>query len=191
MTRALAALLAAALLVLTACGSDEPESAIPESEPFNQADVDFATDMFLHHSQALLVVDVAAPRQDLSPGLARLLDQLRDTRTVESEQLVDWLEEWDQPVPDNPRQHGGGEGSTSAHDLPGAVSEEDLARLEAARGDEFERLWLETMVEHHRGAVELAEAEVAEGEFPDAVALAEQIAAAQAAEVDRMEQLLD
>jgi uncharacterized protein (DUF305 family) len=190
-TRRVAAVLAAATLVLSACSDDasEPASSIPESKPFNQADVDFATDMIVHHSQALTMVDIAAPRDDLSPQVVDLLEQIRVTQTQEAELMTDWLEDWEQPVPNNPRSHGGMEGSMD-HDMPGMMSEEELGMLEDAQGDAFETMWLEMMIEHHEGAIDMAEAEAADGEFADTVELAEQIASAQAEEIERMEKLL-
>jgi uncharacterized protein (DUF305 family) len=189
-TRRVAAVLAAATLVLSACSDDtEPASSIPESEPFNQADVDFATDMIVHHSQALTMVDIAAPREDLSPQLVDLLEQIRTTQTQEAELMTDWLEDWEQPVPNNPRSHGGMEGSVD-HDMPGMMSEDELGMLEDAEGAAFEEMWLEMMIEHHEGAIEMAQAEAADGEFADTVDLAEQVATTQAAEIERMEKLL-
>ena len=193
-TRRVAAVLAAAALTLSACGDDtaEPASSIPESEPFNQADVDFATDMILHHSQALTMVDIAAPREDLSPQLAALLEEIRTAQTQEAEQMTDWLEEWGQPVPNNPRSHGGMEhGEEGDAEMPGMMSEDQMAELEDTSGDAFEQRWLQMMIEHHEGAIEMAETEASDGEFPDTVDLAEDIASAQAAEIDRMEKLLD
>ncbi len=74
--------------------------------------------------------------------------------------------------------------------MPGLATEEELAALDSASGAEFEELWLEMMIEHHEGAITMAEDEVAAGEDPDAVSLAEGIISAQADEVDRMERLL-
>jgi uncharacterized protein (DUF305 family) len=192
-TRRTAALLAAAALALAGCGEQDTtaDSAIPESEPFNQADVDFATQMIPHHAQALLLVDTAAPRDDLSPEVASLVEKIRTEQTGEIELMTDWLEDWDQPIPDNPRDHGGMEhGSTDDMDMPGMATEEEMAALEAASGAEFEELWLEMMVEHHEGAITMAEREVDAGEYADAVSLADDIASTQADEVDHMEQLL-
>ena len=75
-------------------------------------------------------------------------------------------------------------------DMPGMATEEEMGALGEASGGAFEEMWLQMMIEHHEGAIEMAEEEVADGEFPDAVALAEDIAQAQAAEIDQMEKLL-
>lgn len=190
----LVGLLTAGVLALAGCGGDATEatgSSIPDSEPFNQADVDFATDMIPHHAQALLMVDQAAPRADLSPELTGLVESIRTEQTGEIERMTDWLEDWDQPIPDNPRDHGGmGEDMGEMAQLPGMASQEELDALGEATRVAFEQLWLEMMIAHHEGAVEMAEAEIADGEFPDSVALAEQIVDSQTAEIEQMEQLL-
>jgi len=189
------ALLAAATLALTACGGDDTSqtaSSIPDSEPFNRADVDFATQMIPHHAQALLMVDTASPRPDLSPPLVALVESIRTEQTGEIEQMTDWLQEWGQPIPDNPRDHAGMEDGAmdDMAEMPGMASTEEMGELEAAAGPEFEELWLEMMIEHHQGAIEMAGTEVDAGEDADAVSLAEDITLSQAEEIERMQQLL-
>jgi len=70
------------------------------------------------------------------------------------------------------------------------MSDDDMSALEDATGAEAARLFLEQMIVHHEGAIMMAEAEVADGENPDATALAEQIIAAQTEEIATMEELL-
>jgi uncharacterized protein (DUF305 family) len=70
------------------------------------------------------------------------------------------------------------------------MSEEDMAELESASGAQAEELFLEMMLEHHRGAVEMADTEIAEGEYREAVALARTIKTDQEREIREMEQLL-
>jgi uncharacterized protein (DUF305 family) len=70
------------------------------------------------------------------------------------------------------------------------MSDDDLAALEDAAGPEASRLFLEQMIAHHEGAVAMAEAEVADGENADAVALAQDIVDAQTAEIAEMKEIL-
>jgi uncharacterized protein (DUF305 family) len=65
-----------------------------------------------------------------------------------------------------------------------------LDELGDARGHEFETMWLEMMVEHHEGAIEMAQDELADGVFQPAKDLAEGIATSQQAEIDLMNKLL-
>lgn len=190
-----AVLLIAAVLTLSACsGGDDTAttSAIPESADYNQSDVDFATGMIQHHAQALAMVDLMMGRE-LSPNVAALAEQIQMAQGPEIETMVDWLTLWGQEVPETVRDHanahGDGHASTDAH-APGMMSAEEMAALEAATGPEFERLFLTMMIDHHRGAIEMARAEVEEGEYADAVALAGQIVEAQTGEIDAMNRLL-
>ena len=59
--------------------------------------------------------------------------------------------------------------------MPGMMTEEELADLDAASGPEFEDMWLEMMIEHHEGAIEMAKDEQADGVFQPAIDLAESI----------------
>jgi uncharacterized protein (DUF305 family) len=96
------------------------------------------------------------------------------------------LEARSQPVRETQRDHANAE----EHGSDDSGMSMDLDALESAHGEEFEQAWLEAMIEHHRGAVEMAEQEVADGEDADAVALAKDIAAAQQQEINQMERLL-
>lgn len=192
------ALLLALLLALALAGcsgddaAEEPESDIPAGEEFNQADVDFATHMIQHHAQALAMVDLTRGR-DVSRDLARLTEGMLMTQSVEIETMTDWLTDWGQPVPETVRDHANAHGDGSVEmdsDMPGMVSEEDLHALEETEGEEFEQRWLELMIGHHEGAIEMAQTEQADGEYPAAVDLAGAIESAQAREVEQMQQLL-
>jgi len=204
------ALALATPVLLTACGGEDDTAAdIPESAEFNAADVDFASGMIPHHAQALAMVDMADGR-DISPETADLMERIEAAQAPEIEQLTGWLEDWDQPVPDLGDMSGMGSGDMSDMDhsdmdmgdmdmgdmgemdgMTGMMSAEDMADLEAAQGSAFEQMWLSMMIEHHEGAVEMAEVEVAEGEYDEAIALAEEIIEAQEAEIAEMEALLE
>lgn len=176
-------------------GGHSNTSTIAAGEEFNQADVDFATDMIQHHAQALVMVDLTDGRK-LSPELAALAEQIQMAQGPEIETMVDFLNEWDQPIPETVRDHanahGDGEmGDMHGGDMPGMASSEELADLEDAEGEEFEQMWLELMTEHHEGALEMARTEKEDGEYPAAVELAETIESAQQDEIDLMKDLLD
>ncbi|HEY0775417.1 MAG TPA: DUF305 domain-containing protein, partial [Nocardioidaceae bacterium] len=100
-TRALAATAAALTLTLGGCSSTESSAG---GEGFNDADVDFTTDMIQHHAQALSMVDLTMGR-GLDPEMVELTEQIRAAQAPEIEKMVDWLEEWDQPVPETSRDH--------------------------------------------------------------------------------------
>lgn len=194
---------AAALLIslapaLAACGGDEPtagpaaERTAANGDTFNDADVAFAADMIPHHADALVMVDMTQGR-DLSPELAQLAEEIRDAQAPEIEQMADWLTAWGEEVPETSRDH------VNSHDMgdmgddsdsPMAMDPDDMAMLEETDGTAFETMWLEMMIDHHEGAIEMAQSEQADGLFPDARGLAESIETSQTAEIDLMEGLL-
>lgn len=196
--RGLAAAVTTAALTLTACGSEETQTR--NKTQHNDADVAFATGMIPHHAQALMMVDMTMGR-DLDPPVRRLTEDIRAAQTPEIETMTDWLEDWGEPIPPTPRDHvnapghGGGEHGGDEHGgdmdaMPGMMSEQQLDDLERARGERFEDRWLQMMIEHHEGAVEMAEVEQREGRFRPAVELAEDIERAQRREIEQMEELL-
>ena len=191
--------LAAAVLALlgstalVACGDDsEPVAAVPDGADHNSADVRFATEMIPHHAQALHMVDMAEGR-DLTPEAEQLMADIEAAQTPEIEQMSRWLEEWDQPVPDTSGMGpmGGDMDMDHMGDMVGAMSEEALAELEGAEGTVFERMWLQMMIEHHEGAIEMAEVELDEGEHAGTLDLAESIIESQRAEIELMESMLE
>lgn len=191
-----AALLLALAPTLVACGSDE-QTAAPAAErtaangdTFNDADVAFATDMIPHHADALVMVDMTQGR-NLSPELARLTEDIRDAQAPEIEQMADWLTAWGEEVPETSRDHVNSHDMGDMGDDGGmGMDPDDLAKLEAAEDSAFETMWLEMMIDHHEGAIEMAQQEQEDGLFDDAVGLAGSIETSQAAEIDLMQGLL-
>jgi uncharacterized protein (DUF305 family) len=188
-------------LTLTACGNDEPAgdtSAQVSETDHNDADVAFATDMIQHHAQALSMVDLTVDRT-LDPEVQRLADDIREAQGPEIETMSDWLQDWDEEVPETMRDHSNaghdmeGMGDTMEgmdSDMPGMMSADDFDELENAPDSEFQTMWLEMMIEHHEGAIELAGTQVEHGRFPDAVKMAKSIESSQAAEIEQMQGLL-
>ncbi|HET9421355.1 MAG TPA: DUF305 domain-containing protein [Nocardioides sp.] len=183
---------------LAACGNDE-DSADPGGEvhtaangaEYNDADVAFATDMIPHHAQATEMVSMARGR-GLDAEVQAIADAILTAQPAEVETMVDWLTDWGEPIPPTSQDHANahGEGMEPDTDLPGMMSEDEMAELDAASGEEFQTMWLEMMIEHHEGAIEMAETEIETGKYPDAVKLAESIDTAQAAEIEQMQGLL-
>ena len=187
---------------LTACGDDTADTAgtaeVSTTE-HNDADVTFASDMITHHAQALSMVDLTLER-DLDPEVQALAEGIRDAQGPEIETMADWLTTWGEDVPETMRDH-----VNSGHDMddmsdtmddmghddmPGMMTADDMDALENAPDSAFQDMWLEMMVEHHEGAIEMAETEQADGRFKDAVDLAGQIIDAQKQEVETMKGLL-
>jgi uncharacterized protein (DUF305 family) len=194
---------AVVLLLLTAGCSDDggeaPSAAVSTAangDVFNAADADFASELVQHHALALVLVDMSRTAE-VSPGLTATAAGILDAQSVEIQTATAWLSAWDLPVPETLRDHAnahaaerGEEVEIPGADLPGMPGHDDLAELEQLEGHAFERRWLELMIAHHEGAIEMAEEEVDDGEFPAAVELAESVAAAQRGQVEQMRSLL-
>lgn len=180
---------ALALVLVAGCGDDEggsePSAArtAGDGTTYNDADVEFASEMIPHHAEALAMVDLTVGRE-LSPEVQALAAAIREAQAPEVEQMTDWLTAWGEPVPETALDHSNAHG----HDGDADAAMEEL---EAAPDQEFERLFLEMMIEHHEGAVEMAASEQADGEYTAAVDLAGVIETSQTAEIETMRALLD
>ena len=160
--------------------STEPDPAAD----FNDADVMFAQMMIPHHEQAIEMSDIVLAHPDVMPEVSDLAQQIKDAQQPEIETLNGWLAEWGAEPAEGEMDHG-----SMGHDS-GMMSEEDLAALEAASGDELNRLFLEQMTMHHEGAVAMAQDQVDNGQNPDAIALAEEIITTQEEEITTMAVIL-
>jgi len=194
-TLVIAGLLAGAL-TLTACGSDDPTvagdgtSTSSEQAQFNDADVAFAAGMVPHHQQAVEMAELMLDKQPSAPVRA-LAEQIKAAQEPEIEQLDGLLETFGEEPPSGGHGgHGGHGGSSSSSEHAGMMTDEQMHELEEASGTEAERLFLTMMIEHHQGAVQASETEIADGEHQPAIELATTIRDDQQAEIAEMEQLL-
>ena len=163
--------------------SDEP---VVTGQPagYNADDVAFATNMIPHHQQA---VDLSAlvPDRSTNPEVTKLASDIAAAQGPEIETMKVFLVQWNEN-PDT--KTGSGHGGHGA--MQGMVDEATMARLESLKGAEFDTLWLQSMIGHHQGAIEMAKAEVANGENVDAKGLANDIITTQQAEIGQMKQML-
>jgi len=197
-TRALGAITLTLGLALTACGNDDGGSSRQVSATeHNDADVAFASAMLQHHTQALSMVDVTRNRP-LDPEVQQLVKQIRDAQAPEIETFTDWLTDWDEDVPATMRDHAnaghdmddmGGSMEGMDSDMPGMMSADDMTALKGASDAEFQTMWLEMMVEHHEGAVGMAQAETEDGQYKPAIDLADNIVSSQTGEIGPMKGL--
>jgi uncharacterized protein (DUF305 family) len=195
MTRSVAALAALAVaLVLSSCSNSTSDSHADHSQTdqpvisgqpagYNADDVAFATNMIPHHQQA---VDLSAlvPDRSTNAELKQLADQISAAQQPEINVMKVLLVQWNEN-PDTNTGHSGHGGA-----MQGMVDEATMTKLQSLNGAEFDKLWLESMISHHQGAIEMAKAEVANGDNVDAKSLAKNIVATQEAEIGQMKQML-
>lgn len=158
----------------------------PAAGPHNAADVMFATMMIGHHAQAVEMSDMLLAKPDVDPLVRSLAERIKTEQGPEIEQMRGWLAGWGETVPpvdgSMSMDHPDGE-------MPGMMTEKDMAKLERATGTAASRLFLEQMTAHHKGAIQMAQTEVANGENPDATELANMIIETQQAEIQEMQEL--
>ena len=193
MKRLLLLLALATLTFTAACGSDdnptvESGGAGSEGAEHNDADVEFAQGMIPHHEQAVEMAEMALENSE-SDAVRDLATRIKDAQGPEIETMNGWLEDWDESMQADGGGHSGmGGGESSGGE--GMMGDDEMEAMEAASGEAFDKLFLEGMIAHHKGAVAMAEIEIEEGKFPDALALAEEIIDAQEGEIAEMEALL-
>lgn len=176
----------------TGGASSESGSTNDVSAEHNKADVMFAKMMSVHHSQAVTMSNVILDKEDIPPRVAELARQIKEAQGPEIETMTSWLKAWGEPVPIGDHGMDGMhsmEGMSSGQ-MEGMMSGEQLQQLKDAEGTKAAKLFLSHMIEHHKGAVEMAQQEVENGTNPEAIALAKQMIKAQKAEIETMKELL-
>ncbi|MEU5260095.1 DUF305 domain-containing protein [Amycolatopsis sp. NPDC021455] len=190
-------------LVLSACSSsDHPSmpgmsagSSAPAPSPSGQAaghnadDIAFAQQMVPHHSQALDMAKLV-PSRSTNPKVIDLASRIEKAQDPEIRQMQGWLTTWGAPSASSMpgMDHGSMPGMSGS--MPGMMSDADMQKLGQAKGAEFDRMWLDMMIKHHQGAIDMAKTELSKGSDADAKALAQKIIDAQQAEITEMQGLL-
>lgn len=160
-----------------------PGSATPAPRPYTEDDVRFMRGMIAHHVQALDMTALV-PERAASDDIRRLSERIEVSQTDEIRVMERWLAERGEEVP---------EGHHHGPLMPGMLTEEEMARLAAASGETFDRLFLESMIDHHEGALVMV-ADLFErggGEEAGIYRFASHVDADQRAEIARMRTMLN
>ena len=211
-TLTVAAVLAAGAMILTGCssGDDDAEAAasdarvvqlgapgesnrelspeeiqaleLPEA---SEDDVAFVQGMVPHHEQALQMTSLA-PDRAANERIVLFAERMDISQQDEIRQMQDWLVARGDIFGDEDHHHSG-------ELMPGMLTEAEMAALRAAEGEEFDRLFLEGMIKHHLGAIQMVEDLLGSdggGRDPEVFQLAQHIHSDQRIEIDRMQRLL-
>ncbi len=164
--------------------------------PFAAADVHFMQGMIHHHAQAVTMARWA-PTHGARPDVIRLCERIDVAQRDEIVTMQRWLRERHQMVPeadfttgtatmgDMPGMNGGR--------MPGMLTPEQMAQLNAARGPDFDRLFLTFMIQHHQGALQMVQTlfdSPGAGQDEDIFKFASDVGADQTSEIDRMHNML-
>ena len=154
---------------------------------FTDADVKFMQGMISHHAQALEMTGLL-PERTGSDVMQRLAQRIELSQEDEIAMMQEWLRSRGQPVTAIDAHHAPG-----TEPMPGMLTAEEMDQLAAARAAEFDRLFLELMIEHHRGALTMVENLLDQrGAAQDSqlFAFTSDITSDQTAEINRMDAML-
>ena len=184
-----------------ATSSSAATSATSSAAPaaaHNQADAMFASHMVPHHQQAIEMSDMILGKQGIDPRVVELATQIKAAQGPEIEQMQGWLTAWGVPAMPGMGDMPGHGGMPGMGDMPGMtgmpgmgmMSAADMDALKNAEGVTAAKLFLTQMIQHHQGAITMAQNEIKDGQFPDAIALSKSIITSQQKEIDTMNQIL-
>ena len=201
----------AASLVLTACGASRSSLATPGPAsinptgrspaavaaadsgrpPYTKDDVEFISGMIGHHAQAVLMGSWA-PSHGASSSVQGLAERIVVAQKDEIVFMQRWLRERREPVPDASTEHMMMAGMNMKL-MPGMLTPEQLTQLDKARGADFDRLFLQFMIQHHEGALTMVDklfAAHGAGQDEDVFKFAVDVHADQTTEINRMSLML-
>jgi uncharacterized protein (DUF305 family) len=182
----------ATALVLAACGgnTDNPgaasgstnnppaatQSGSTAAKSWNDADVSFAQMMIADHK---MVVDMAAIAETKasSSQLKTLATQMKSGQNESITQLTAMLKTWGKPTT----------GDMAGMNMPGAMTEADMAELKAMKGMEFDMMFAKMMVEHHNGSIQMCRDELTNGLSAEAKAMANEMIKTETAQVTALQ----
>ena len=153
-------------LLITGCASES-------NSGYSSQDIMFAEMMIPHHQQAIEMSDLAL-KNSTNPEVLALAQQIKDAQSPEIEQMKSW---------------GASSMAHMGHMMDGMLSDDEMSALSAARGSSFDKLFLEGMIKHHEGAIDMAEM-VIDSKNSEVAALAKAIIEAQRKEISKMKELL-
>ena len=147
------------------------------SADFSGTDIMFAQMMIPHHQQAVDMSTLAETRTS-NPEILALAQEIKDAQAPEIKQMTAWLD-------------SAGAGMDMGHDMAmgGMLTDEQMTALTNASGADFDKLYLQGMIAHHEGAIEMAQM-ILGSNNAEAKALAEAIISSQTAEIEKMKTLL-
>ena len=141
---------------------------------FSSQDLMFAEMMIPHHEQAIEMSNLALMNSQ-DPEILKLAQEIKDAQAPEIEQMKSW---------------GASSMAHAGHMMDGMLSEDEINELSAAKGSDFDRLFLEGMIKHHEGAIQMAEM-VLDSRNAEVARLASTIINSQRAEIESMQKLIN
>jgi uncharacterized protein (DUF305 family) len=157
---------------------------VPAGAHYTVADVEFMQGMIAHHAQAIYMSRMAEAHGG-NPRLLRLAKKIDLSQVAEIRIMQEWLRSNGQVAPDT--------SSWRTMKMAGMLTSEELAKLDATKGAEFERGFLNAMIRHHEGALQMVKdlfATPRAGQEVDVNVFANDVVTVQTAEIGAMRQML-
>jgi uncharacterized protein (DUF305 family) len=157
---------------------------IPDDAIYTVADVQFMQGMIAHHAQAIYMSRMAAAHH-ASPHLLKLAQKIDQSQVAEIAIMQDWLRRNGQMVPDT--------SSWRTMKMDGMLTDEQLKELDASTGADFDRTYLEGMIQHHEGALKMVDdlfATPLAGQDVNVNVFANDVVTVQTAEIGAMQRML-
>ena len=158
---------------------------IPKGALFTEADVRFMQGMIAHHAQAIYMSRMAAAR-GANARVLKFANKIDQSQVAEIRLMQEWLRANSQTAPEL--------SSWRTMQMPGMLTESQLAQLDSAKGSEFDRQFLTLMIQHHNGALRMVADLLAApraAQDVDISVFANDVQTVQTAEIATMQQMLD
>ena len=169
----------------------EPAADRPAAD-YAEADARFLQQMIPHHTQALVMTEMV-PTRTATDAIRLIAERIAVSQQDEIAMMQRWLRERGEAVPEVSAEHAGHEMGEEQPMMPGMLSRAELDRLAAASGIEFDRLFLEFMIQHHEGALVMVDelfGSPGAAQGSAIYSIASEVDADQRAEIARMQRLL-
>jgi uncharacterized protein (DUF305 family) len=170
----------------------EAAAATRQQPRHTAADVRFMQHMIVHHQQAVEMTALVEARTQ-NPAIRTLARRIELSQDDELALMRRWLESRNEPLVDPHLGHAGHAGHGAGAAMPGMLTAEEMARLRASQGAEFDRLFLESMIMHHEGALVMVEelfATDGAGQEVEIYQFASHVDSDQRMEIERMRRML-
>ena len=158
------------VILLAGCATNSQDA----SSTYSSQDIMFAEMMIPHHEQAIEMSEIAF-KNTTNPDVLALAEQIRGAQEPEIEFMKSW------PGVNSMGRMG--------HTMMGMLDDNEMEMLRVSTGADFDRLFLEGMIKHHEGAIDMAEM-IVDSANPEVAKLGDSIIASQSAEIQAMKALL-
>lgn len=167
--------LAAMIFLIGSLSSFSPSTENTSDSSFNRADVMFMNMMIIHHDQAIEMAELAPKRTD-NENILELSRDISEAQRAENKQMAEWLKELGYQRP------------RDGHRMAGMASQAQMQELRNSEGREFDKLFSELMITHHRGGIQMAQSFSEQGKHTELIEMERQMIEAQQKEIQMMQE---